>query len=482
MQTETEERSRSPASLLAHLSQLINDRTAHLAVIGLGYVGLAVACEFARAGFNVLGVELRPERVRQINQGESPIQGNEPGLSELLSQVIASQRLRSTTDYAEIGECDIILIAVETPVRETGEQSLRYQPNYEALCCAITQLGTRLKKGALVIVESTTAPGTLHKIVHPLLEESSGLKLNQDFYLGNCPERVMPGRLLANLRQVKRVVGGMNHETAQVMAELYRCVVQADLELTDCLTAELVKTVENAYRDVQIAFANEVALICEAVGGDVWEVRSLVNQSPYRQMHLPGAGVGGHCIPKDPWLLASSVAGQSNIPWLGLRMIPSARQVNDFMPLHMFDLLSEAFAGEGYTLPGARVLVMGYAYLENSDDTRNSPSALLVKRLVENGATPVIHDPYIPEYQGDLLELAKTCDAAVVMVRHQPYQDLNLADLFTALRKPVVIDGRNLSLDISATLQDQDEPSDTDTSPAAKRATWVYRLLGRSTK
>ena len=291
-----------------------------------------------------------------------------------------------------------------------------------------------------MIVESTIAPGTMDRVVAPLMVKSSGLVLNENIFLGNCPERVMPGKLLANLRSVSRVVGGMTPDTAQTMLELYKHVVKADLDPTDCVTAELVKTTENAYRDVQIAFANEVALICEAVGGDVWMVRELVNKTPYRDMHIPGAGVGGHCIPKDPWLLAHGVYGK-DVP---LRVIPAARAVNDSMPLHIVSLVDETLSSVGMDFTDARLLVMGYAYLEDSDDTRNSPSEILVKRLRELGSEVRIHDPYVLEYQADLYQISKGCDAVILMVRHQDYQCIDFMQLRTVLRTPIFIDGRHM--------------------------------------
>jgi len=297
-----------------------------------------------------------------------------------------------------------------------------------------------MKDGALIIVESTVAPRTMHDLVLPLLVEHSSKKMNQGFYLGNCPERVMPGKLLKNLRTLSRVVGGMTPETAEVMVALYRNIVHADLDPTDCITAELVKTAENAYRDVQIAFANEVALIAEAAGGDVWKVRELVNKSPMRQMHLPGAGVGGHCIPKDPWLLVHG-ASEKGVP---LQLIPAARSINNYMPSHMADLVREALKEAGRGIEGARIAVLGYSYLEESDDTRNSPSEALVRVLLELGADPVIHDPWIAEYNGDLLERIKGCDAAVVMVAHSAYKSLDLGALRNALKYPILVDGRRV--------------------------------------
>jgi len=419
---------------LVELAKKIERQDARLAVIGLGYVGLPVAAMLAKAGFDVLGVEIRSEIVEKVNNGINPIEGNEPGLAELLAEVIASKRLRASFDYNQLKDRDAILIDVETPVDDHNI------PRYEALQSVIKSLGPALKDGALVIVESTIAPGTMNTLVLPLLEKFSGRKLNQGFSLGACPERVMPGKLLKNLNSLSRVVGGMTPETSETMITLYKNIVKADLDAADCITAELVKTTENAYRDVQIAFANEVALICEAVGGDVWKVRELVNKSPMRQMHLPGAGVGGHCIPKDPWLLAYGANGME----VSLRMIPAAREVNNSMPLHMVKLLESALAQAGRPLLDARIGVLGYAYLEDSDDTRNSPTRSLVARLYELGAQPVIHDPWIPEYAGDMYERVKGCDAAVVMVAHSEYKDLDLKELKSALRLPILVDGRHM--------------------------------------
>jgi UDP-N-acetyl-D-mannosaminuronic acid dehydrogenase len=416
------------------LRKSIENKTAKIAVIGLGYVGLPVAALFAETGYDVLGVEIRADLVEKVNKGVCPIEGDEPGLADLLSKVSATGRLRATLDYSELKDREVILIDVETPVDET------HIPRYEALRAVVASLGPVLRNGALVIVESTIAPGTMDNLVLPLLEQHSGKKLNEGFYLGTCPERVMPGKLLKNLKTLSRVVGGMTPETSQTMIALYRHIVQAELDEADCVTAELVKTTENAYRDVQIAFANEVALICEAVGGDVWKVRELVNKSPGRHMHLPGAGVGGHCIPKDGWLLAYG-AKDKNVP---VRLIPAARQINDSMPAHMVRLLEEALARAGRPLLDARIGVLGYAYLEDSDDTRNSPTRALVARLYELGAQPVIHDPWIPEYNGNVYERVKGCDAVVVMVRHSAYRELDLERLKSVMRLPVLVDGRSV--------------------------------------
>ncbi len=416
------------------LVEKIERKTARLGVIGLGYVGLPAACLFAEAGFSVTGVDVKSERVSTINGGKSPIEGNEPGLEALIAAVVANGNLRATTDYQALEDADIILIVVDTPVENDT-----HRPRYDGLRAACRSLEPYLKLGALVIVESTVSPGTVETVVGPILEAGSGKRVNQDFTLGACPERVMPGKLIANLRGVSRVCGGSTPEVAQAMVKLYRNVVQSELDVADIITAELVKTTENAYRDVQIAFANEVAMICEAVRADVWRVRELVNKSPGRNMLLPGAGVGGHCIPKDPWLLASAV--NEAVP---LQLIPAARAVNDAMPLHMTSLLVRALKDADQMNATTKVAVLGYAYLEESDDTRNSPSEVLVAQLEALGIDYVIHDPWVREYQGNLMEKLAGCDAVVLMVRHQEYVRLDLPELRAVLRTPIIVDGRRV--------------------------------------
>jgi UDP-N-acetyl-D-mannosaminuronic acid dehydrogenase len=418
---------------LAELRGRIERREAVIGVIGLGYVGLPLACVFAQAGYQVIGLDIKADRVATINAGRSPIEGREPGLAELLAEVVGAGRLRATTQYAELAAADVVTINVETPVDD------EHRPDYSALSAACRSLGPVLKEGALVIVESTVAPGTADRVVRPLLQEATGRRAGVGFYLGVCPERVMPGKLLANLRTMSRVCGGGTPETAETMVALYRQVVRASLDPADCLTAELVKTMENAYRDVQIAFANEMALLCKDLGADVWRVRELVNKSPHRDMHLPGPGVGGHCIPKDPWLLIANAT-----PRFDGRLVKAARAVNDSMPLHVADLVVEALREAGRDIAGARIAVLGYSYLENSDDTRNTPSAPLVAALRAAGAEVVVHDPFVALYNGDWRQVVRGADAVVVMVAHDEYRGIDLAELKAMLRMPVVVDARRV--------------------------------------
>lgn len=414
---------------LRDLRERLGEGTAVIGVVGLGYVGLPVAATFAEAGFPVIGVDLDAERVEEIRAGRSPIGGDEPGLAELVQEVTEAEALRVTTDHGELSEADVVLIAVETPIDETKK------PRFEALEAALRAVGENMHRGTMVIVESTIAPGTTEHVVRPVLEASSGMEVNRDFAIGHCPERVMPGKLLHNLRSLSRVCGGYTQETAVTMAALYRHVVRGELDTADCVTAELVKTAENAYRDVNIAFANELALICEAAGGDVWQVRELVNKSPGRNVLLPGAGVGGHCLPKDPWLLALPVLELGRKP----RLIVAARQTNDEMPLHVAEVTRQALQGAGIDLAGARVLVLGCSYRENTDDARNAPSRRLVEELRRSGLEVAIHDPFIEEHRWPLSE-DDEFDATVLMVAHRQYVELDPS----GLPGGIVVDARGI--------------------------------------
>ena len=420
--------------MLNDLSKAISDKSAVVAVIGLGYVGLPVACMFAKAGFTTLGVDVQAERIAKINAGINPIEGKEPGLAELIAEVVANGKLKCSTSPDVLSEADVITISVQTPIDESDNR-----PRYAHLTAALTSLGKVMKRGALVIVESTLAPGTMQKVVIPTLEQASGRKAGVDGWVGHCPERVMPGTLLYNLTNMSRVAGGLTPETAEVMIQLYGSFVQGDLDTTDLLTAELVKTTENAYRDVQIAFVNEIAQVCEVLGGDVWRLRELVNKSPGRNLLYPGAGVGGHCIPKDGWLLIANVRDV-----MEPHIIPAARDINRQMPGHLVELTENALDACGRSLQGATIAVLGYSYLANSDDTRDTPSQAFVEIIREKGADVRIHDPYVHEYNQDLTAILDGADAAVIMVNHDDYLGEDWASHLPRMKTPIFVDGRHV--------------------------------------
>jgi UDP-N-acetyl-D-mannosaminuronic acid dehydrogenase len=426
-----------------------------LVVIGMGYVGIPAAVLFADVdGFNVVGIQRRSKRsgwkIDWLNNGKNPIGGEEPGLSELIEKVIQKGAFRVTDDFSECKDADVILIDVQTPTDEEGI------PHYESLKEVSKQVGQYMKRDALVVIESTVAPGTTENVVSPILEGESKLKAGKDFSLAFSYERVMVGRLLHNIINYPRIVGGIDDDSAKKAIDLYKNIVKAELHPTDIITAEVTKVVENTYRDVNIAFANEMALMCESLGVDVFRVRELVNTlpndpsnpsaNPIRHMHFPGAGVGGHCLPKDPWLLKYGVDAYGKFK-VEPQVIVKSRELNMWMPTHMVSLVEEGLTEAGQKLEGAKIAILGVAFLENSDDTRNTPSQPLYELLTKKGAKPVLHDPYVRDFNfpftKDINEAIEGADAIVLVTTHKEYLSLDLSLVIKKMRTPVLVDGRD---------------------------------------
>jgi UDP-N-acetyl-D-mannosaminuronic acid dehydrogenase len=410
-----------------------------IVIVGMGYVGIPVACAFAEKGFTVIGINRSKPKVDMINRGDCPIKGKEPLLAEMLQRLVLEKKLSATSDFSACKDAQAILIAVQTPF-----DTEKMEPKYTSLESALRDVGKNLSKGTLVVIESTIAPTTMERVVTPILEEESKLKAGEDFYLANCPERVMPGRLLQNIKEYDRVVGGINEKSAETAVELYRHIVEGDLYPADSLTAEIVKTTENAYRDVQIAFANEIALICEKLGVNAYEVRELVNKCPFRDMHIPGAGVGGHCLPKDSWLLAYGVKNR-----LSPKLIALGREINDFMPLHMVELTESALSKAKLKIQDAVVTVLGIAYLADSDDTRNSPAQPIINELKNKGVRIRVHDPFVKDFDDlkisyNLDEALDGSDCLVLVTAHSVYKNLDIDRIKNILRTPIIVDGRNI--------------------------------------
>jgi len=427
-------------------------------VIGMGYVGIPAAALFADVdGFNVVGIQRRSKRsgwkIDALNRGECPIGGDEPGLAELLQRTIVEKKtFRVTDDMNECKDADFILIDVQTPTDADGI------PRYESLKEVSRNMAPLLSSGQTVIIESTCAPGTTNHIVRPILEEGSGLVAGEDFHLVFSYERVMVGRLIHNIVNYPRIVGGINQTSTEKGLWLYKHIVRQPIYPTDAMTSEVAKTVENAYRDVNIAFANEVALICESLCIDVNEVRSFVNTlpfdpsnpitNPHRNMHMPGSGVGGHCLPKDSWLLKYGVDTYGKFK-VDPKVIIGSRLLNDSMPAHTIGLLREALSMAGKQAEGSKIAVFGVAFLENSDDPRNTPTARFVEELRKNGAEAVLHDPLVKDHDypepmlRDIYEALEGADAMVIMTKHKEYVDMSLEKARSTMATPIIIDGRN---------------------------------------
>ena len=418
-------------------------------VIGLGYVGIPAAALLADVdGLDVTGLQRRSKRsgwkIDVLNSGKSPIEGIEPGLDELIARVVKKGTFRATDDIEILKDADVILIDVQTP---TDSQNM---PQYISLREVSKNIGQRIKKGALVVVESTVAPGTTQNIVQRIIEQESKLTAGVDFDLAFSYERVMPGRLIEFIVNMPRVVGGITPKSTERAVELYSKIVKDKIYTTDTLSAELSKTIENAYRDVNIAFANEMALVAESLGVNIYEIIELINARDDRHMHIPGAGVGGHCLPKDPWLLRFGLYEYGT--WkVEPEIISLSRRINNNMPVHMADLVENALRAKNVSIQDATVVILGIAYLENSDDTRNTPAAVLSAALQSRGATVRLHDPYVREWEfssheilTDLMDAAKDADCLALVTKHQEYFSLDFDALRKVMKTPVLVDGRNV--------------------------------------
>jgi len=414
----------------------IQNKNLCLAVLGSGYVGLPTAALFAETGFKVIAIDLKHEVVKAINNGLSPV--NEPGLSKLVKRNVEAGRLRATQNTTEaLSQADSVIISVQTPIDKKKKPNLRFLEK------ALKKIGRNLKKGTLVVISSTVPPGTMLGKVKSTLESLSGLKAETDFYLTYVPERIAPGKALKEFVESPRLIGGIGPNSTKLATELFRTVCKKVIE-TDASTAEVAKLAENTFRDVNIAFANQLALICEHQGVDVKNVIELANTHPRVNIHTPGPGVGGPCLTKDPYLLT-----YQSKP-LNHDLIKTARKINDHMPEHIIKLTMQAIKTAGKNIQNSKIAVLGTAYKANVDDSRQSPSKTIVHKLIKLGSKIVTYDPYCKESFG--AEKAKTlqqalekADCTIISTDHAEFKNLNLKEIVTLMNdKPAIVDGRRI--------------------------------------
>jgi UDP-N-acetyl-D-mannosaminuronic acid dehydrogenase len=405
-----------------------------VSVIGLGYVGLPTAVVFASRGFSVVGVDVDAGRVEAVNSGRCYLR--EPGLDVLLRGVVSRGLMSATTEAVKaVRESDVVVIAVPTPVRD-GVADLSY------LREALLAVREGLHKGLLVVIESTIPPGTTVGFAKPLLEES-GLRVEKDFYLAHVPERIAPGRAIEELLNMPRVVGGVGPRSTEKALELYSKVNAKPLP-TDATTAEFVKLIENTYRDLNIAYANLLALMAERLGIDVYEAIRLANTHHRVNIHMPGAGVGGPCLTKDPYMLASILPD-----FWGTELIRLARRINEYMPRHTVEIIEKALGDTGVSIKDARIAILGVAYKGGVDDTRESPAKYIVRELLEKGAGVIVYDPYTmesfgAERAGSFEEALSGANAIVIVTDHPEFKDIDLGKASKLVRHRVIIDSRRV--------------------------------------
>jgi UDP-N-acetyl-D-glucosamine dehydrogenase len=371
------------APVITTLLDRIRSRQAHIGVIGLGYVGLPLAVELAHAGFHVTGFDTDTGKTSQINAGKSYI----PDVPESdLAGCVRAGTLKATTDMRELGGMDAIDICVPTPLRKTKDPDLSY------VVLAVEAVAATLRRGQLVILESTTYPGTTDEVVQPMLEKG-GLKADEDFFLAFSPERVDPGNPQFNTRNIPKIVGGVGPSSTQAAADLYGATVQTVVPVSSTRVAEMVKLLENTFRAVNIGLVNEIALMCHKMGIGVWEVIDAAKTKPFGFMPFyPGPGLGGHCIPIDPFYL-SWKARQSGFE---CRFIELAGQVNSSMPQYVVERVAEALNTVRKPINGSRVHLIGVAYKRDVNDMRESPALDVLELLTKRGAAITYSDPFVP--------------------------------------------------------------------------------------
>jgi len=422
------------------LADKIKTRKATLCVVGLGYVGLPTAMFFAENGFTVIGCDVKEDVVELVKAGKSPLK--DLNIDGRVNGVVKGGKLTATVYVTEaVRKSDIILIVVPTP---TGRG---FEPDLQYVISAGESVGAGLKHGHLVILESTVYPGVTEEILKPILEKS-GLNVNKDFGLAYCPERYNPGDSTHTIDKVVRLIGAASDDWAKVAAKLYEQVTRVVI-VKDIKTAEMAKIIENTQRDLNIALMNEIALICERIGIDIMDVIDAAATKWNFNVYYPGAGVGGHCLPKDPWYLVKAAER------LGYhaQVITAGRRVNDYMPHHMFELLLKAMNETNRSVKGSTIVVLGLSYKEGIGDTRNSPALGLIRDIKEMGGIVRSVDPYVDERtaKGEFGvdehirktdSVANGADAIVIVTAHKEFKSLDLAKLGKRMRTPIIIDGR----------------------------------------
>lgn len=366
----------------------IKNKEIKVGVVGLGYVGLPLAVEKAKAGFRTIGFDIQSKKVDMVNEGHNYI-GDV--VDKDLKKIVETKMLTATTDFSFVKDVDFVAICVPTPLDEHQQPDISYVKN------STIEIAKYMKPGTMVVLESTTYPGTTEELIKPLLEEGSGLKCGEDFYLGFSPERVDPGNAVFKTKNTPKVVGAIGEDATEVISAMYRAVLEGDVhEVSSPAVAEMEKILENTYRNINIGLVNELAILCNKMGISLWEVIDAAKTKPYGfQAFYPGPGLGGHCIPLDPYYLSWKAREFG----FHTSMIESSMMINDKMPEYCVERASKILNRDKKALNGSRVLVLGVAYKQDIDDYRESPAIPVIQILEKNGAEVEFYDPYILEYK-----------------------------------------------------------------------------------
>ncbi|MFC1853202.1 nucleotide sugar dehydrogenase [candidate division CSSED10-310 bacterium] len=416
------------------LKEKIALKQAHLAVIGMGYVGLPLAIEMAQAGFKVTGIDVDLQKIAKVQQGISYIQDVS---HEKLSALVDQGRLSATADFSILTKCDTISICVPTPLRKTKDPDISY------IISTVQEIKRYLRPGHLIVLESTTYPGTTDEILLPRFQET-GYQVGQDFFLAFSPERVDPGNTVYTTRNTPKIIGGITENCAHMARLLYESFLEKVIVVSSTKSAEMVKLLENTFRSVNIGLVNEIALMCDRLKIDVWEVIDAAASKPFGFMPFyPGPGLGGHCIPIDPVFLSWKLKTLN----YNARFIELASEINANMPLYVVSKIVSSLNWHQKAVNGSRIMIMGISYKKDISDTRESPAIDIAKLLLEQGALVEYHDPLVPELkinsevlQSGELEAAtiSRCDAVVITTDHSCFDIKLVID-----HAQLIIDTRN---------------------------------------
>jgi UDP-N-acetyl-D-glucosamine dehydrogenase len=427
------------SQLKEDLISKLKNRTAKLGVVGLGYVGLPLAVEKAKAGYQVIGFDVQDNKVKMVNDGVNYIGDI---VDEDLKKLVESGKLKATTDFSFVGEVDAVSVCVPTPLDKYKQPDLSYVVN------SAKSIAKYIHRGMLIVLESTTYPGTTEEVLKPILEES-GLKCGKDFFLAFSPERVDPGNKDFKTKNTPKVVGGCTAECTEVAAMLYRSVLESDvMEVSSPAVAEMEKILENTFRNINIALANEMAILCKKMDIDVWEVIDAAKTKPYGFMPFyPGPGLGGHCIPLDPFYLSWKAKEYD----YHTRLIETSGEINDYMPEFVVENAMKLLNTHKKALNGAKVLLLGVAYKNDIDDMRESPALKVIEHLEKNGANVIYNDPYIPKFKHNNNEYISvswqdnidTSDIVIITTNHGCYEYQEIVD-----RAKLLYDTRNATKDV----------------------------------
>lgn len=432
-------------------------------VIGIGRIGLPTALSFANAGLDTIGIDINSELVKMINSGNYPLK-DEPGFDKIFEDVIKNRKLSATTEISEaVPKSNLVILSLPTPMDKNNV------PDYSALISVGKSLGKLLRKGSLVVIESTIEPGFVENEMISIIENNDKkLKAGEDFSISTCPETANPGEILNDFKKLPRLVGGINEKTAVMISEIYKYVFGVEIiKMPDCKTANAAKLTANVFRDINIAFVNELAVLFENLGIDIIKVLEACDKKYNFETHYPGAGVGGPCLPVNSYQILNSARGMENNGLL--KIIRAARETNESMPYHVVELLSDALNQVGKSVKGSTIALLGISYKPNVKDIQLAPAESIIKRLDELQALTKIYDPFFKstnvfshKTENSLIDAITGADAAVIVTAHNEFRNLE-PSLFTAkLKTPILVDARGI-IDMHG----------------AKKAGLVFRGIGR---